>query len=104
MIEETGRLMHEMGITKEHAEEIINIYLECGNIDYRTWLKKQVRVFPAHEGTWKIAKKLIETVSYALKVVQTAMKTIIFLKDIISSHKQPKWKKQELFLITIQQY
>ena len=57
MIEETGRLMHEMGITKEHAEEIINIYLECGNIDYRTWLKKQVRVFPAHEGTWKIAKE-----------------------------------------------
>ena len=56
MIEETGRLMHEYGITKEHAEEIINIYLECGNIDYRTWLKKQVRVFPAHEGTWKIAK------------------------------------------------
>lgn len=57
MLEEVGRLMHEMSITKEHAEEIINIYLECGNIDYRMWLKKQVRVFPANEETWKLAKE-----------------------------------------------
>lgn len=56
MIEETGRLMHEMGITKEHAEEIINIYLECGNINYRSWLQKQIRVFPVHEDTQKIAR------------------------------------------------
>lgn len=57
MIEEVGRLMNEMGITKEHAEEIINIYLECGNIDYRMWLKKQIRVFPANEETWKLARE-----------------------------------------------
>ena len=57
MIEEVNRLMYEMDITKEHAEEIINIYLECGNIDYRNWIKKQVSVFPDNEETWKIAKE-----------------------------------------------
>lgn len=57
MIEEVGRLMKEYAISKKHAEEIVNIYLECGNIDYRMWLRKQVRVFPADESTWKLAKE-----------------------------------------------
>lgn len=55
MIEETGRLMNEYGITKEHAEEIINIFFECvTSRTYPVWLKECVRVFPAHEGTAKI--------------------------------------------------
>ena len=55
MIEETGRLMKEYGITKEHAEEIINIFFDCvTSRTYPVWLKECVRVFPAHEGTAKI--------------------------------------------------
>ena len=55
MIEETGRLMYEYGIVKEHAEEIINIFFECvTSRTYPVWLKECVRVFPAHENTGKI--------------------------------------------------
>lgn len=56
MIEETGRLMNEYGITKEHAEEIINIFFECvTSRTYPVWLKECVRVFPAYENIIKLA-------------------------------------------------
>lgn len=57
MIEETGRLMKEYGICKEHAEEIINIFFDCvTSRTYPVWLKECVRVFPAHENTYKIVR------------------------------------------------
>lgn len=61
MIEETGRLMKEYGITKGHAEEIINIFFDCvTSRTYPVWLKECVRVFPAHEDTSKIARDACE--------------------------------------------
>lgn len=61
MIEETGRLMNEYGITKEHAEEIINTFFECvTSRTYPVWLKECVRVFPANEDTYKIIRDAYE--------------------------------------------
>lgn len=60
MIEEVNRLINDLDISAEDAEEIINTYFDCCEEAYIDYLRDEIRVIRKTEENKKIIEKIEE--------------------------------------------